>query len=310
MEQFVWCERWRPTTIDECILPSAIRATAKSFVAQGDLPNMILAGNPGMGKTTLASAMCRELGVDPMFINGSEENGIDTLRTKIKDFASALSLDGKRRYIIIDEADYLSAAAQPALRGIIEEMAKNCGFILTCNYANRLIPALHSRCTVIQFAIPAEEKKKLMLATTDRLMAILKEEQIQAEEKLVIQLVKRYWPDMRRMLNEMQRACASGVLTPAVLGQSADVEFGPLWDALKTRNYGQARQWIGQNADIDSPRFYRAVFDWLHDAAKPQTLPASIVLLADYQYRAAFVADQHVHLSALCLELMNAVEWK
>ena len=310
MKQFIWVERYRPNTIDECILPSAIKTTAKSFVAQGDLPNMILSGSPGSGKTTLAVAMCRELGVEPMFINGSEENGIDMLRTKIKDFASALSLDGKRRYIILDEADYLSAAAQPALRGIIEEFASNAGFILTCNYANRLIPALHSRCTALQFTIPAEEKKKLMLATTDRLMYILKEEQVQAEEKLVIQLVKRYWPDLRRMLNEMQRACVDGVLTPAVLGASADVEYGALWEALKTRNYGEARQWIGQQADLDSARFYRAVFDWLHDAAKPNTLPSLIVLLADYQYRAAFVADQQVHLAALSLEIMNAAEWK
>ena len=305
-EQFLWVEKYRPRTVDDCILPEHIKVTAKSFVAQGDLPNMILAGGPGMGKTTLAMAMCRELGTVPMFINGSEEGGIDMLRTKIKDFAAALSFDGKRKYIVLDEADYLNPnSTQPALRALMEEFAINCSFILTCNYSNRIIPALHSRCTGISFAIPLAEKKHLMVQTLARLQEILVKEDVKATEDLLIQVIKRWWPDLRRMINEIQRACVNGELTPAVLGQQADVQFEPLWKALKSRNYKDARMWIGQYADIDPPKFYRSVFDWLHENAEDNCMPGMIVLTADYQYKHLNAVDPHVHLAAFCLELMN-----
>lgn len=310
-EQFLWTERYRPRTVDDCILPAAIKTSAKSFVAHGDLPNMLLAGAPGIGKTTLAMAMCHELDTIPMFINGSEESGIDVLRTKIKDFAAALSLDGKRRYVILDEADYLNPnSTQPALRGLMEEFAINCGFILTCNYNNRIIPALHSRCTSLSLAIPTDEKKKLMVKTVDRLGTILTKEGITYDEDIIIQVVKRWWPDLRRMLNEMQRSCVDNVLTPAVLGQHADVQFDPLWKALKTRNYKEARQWIGTYADIDAPKFYRAVFEWMHEHVEDSSLPAVIISIADYQYKHLNAVDPQVHLAAFCIEMMQHAQYK
>lgn len=311
VDQFLWTEKYRPATVDDCILPQHIKDTAKSFVAQGDLPNMILSGGPGMGKTTLALAMCLELGITPMFINGSEESGIDVLRTKIKDFAAALSLDGKRRMIILDEADYLNQnSTQPALRGLIEEFASNCGFILTCNYSNRIIPALHSRCTTISYAIPPAEKKKLMVKTVDRLAYILEQESVKADEATLIAVVKRWWPDTRRIINELQRASIDGVLQASILGQHADVQFEPLFAALKTRNYRDARTWIGQNADVDPPKFYRTIFEWLHENVDPASLPSLIILLADYQYRHLNAIDTHVHLAALCIEVMHNGQFK
>lgn len=306
MEQFLWIEKYRPTRIADCILPPLIKETAASFVAQGDLPNMILCGDPGMGKTTLALAMCHELDVTTLFINGSEENGIDILRTKIRDFASTLSLDGKRKYVIIDEADYLNMnSTQPALRGMMEEFASNCGFILTCNYVNRLIPALHSRCTTFSFKIGADQKKHLMAATLDRLQTILASENITAEETLLIKVIKQWWPDIRRMINEIQRSCLNGELTTGVLGQQSDVQFEPLYAALKSKNYTEARKWIGQHPDIDPAKFYRSVFDWVHSNAQTTCLAALIVLIADYQYKHLSAIDPQVHLAAFCVEVMH-----
>lgn len=305
-EQFLWVEKYRPRTIDSCILPDHIKATAKSFIAQGDLPNMILSGGPGMGKTTLAMAMCRELGIVPLFINGSEESGIEVLRTKIRDFAAGLSFDGKRKYIVLDEADYLNPnSTQAALRSLMEEFSINCGFAFTCNYGNRIIPALHSRCAGISFAIPPEEKKHLMVQTLARLQSILANESIRASEDILIQVIKRWWPDLRRMINEIQRACVNGELTLSVLGLQADVQFEPLWKSLKARKYEDARAWVGRYADIDPPKFYRAVFDWLHENAEENSLPSLIVLTADYQYKHMNVLDPHVHLAAFCLQLMH-----
>jgi DNA polymerase III delta prime subunit len=310
IEEFIWVEKYRPSRIDECVLPNDIKNTAKSFVAQGDLPHMLLMGSPGTGKTTLALALCRELDIIPLIINGSEERGIDVLRTKIIDFAAAMTFDGKRRCIIIDEADYLTPEAQAGLRGVMEAYAVNCSFILTCNYSNRIIPALHSRCTGISFGIPPAEKKHLMVQTLARLQDMLVKEQVTASEDVLIQVIKRWWPDLRRMINEIQRACVNGELTPAVLGQQADVQFDPLWKALKTRNYKEARVWIGQYADIDPPKFYRSVFDWLHENAEDSHIPSLVVLTADYQYKHMNAVDPHVHLAAFCLELMHNGQYR
>jgi len=311
LEQFLFTEKYRPRKIDECILSENIKTTAKSFVAQGDLPHLILAGSPGTGKTTLALAMCSELGVIPMFINGSEETGIDVVRTKIKDFAASLSLDGRRKYIIIDEADYLSANSQPALRAMMEEFASNCGFIFTCNFSNKIIPALHSRCTVINFTIPSAEKNKLMLATLKRLEFILKEEKITYSEKIVIKIIKRWWPDVRRSINEIQRSIVNNELTLGALSAQNEIEFASLWEAIKTKNYKDARNWIGENSDVEPIRFYRALFDWLHESAVTSTLPVMIILIADYQYRHVSAAiDPQIHMAALVLEIMNNGSWK
>lgn len=311
LTQFIWTEKYRPTTIDACVLPASIKATARSFVAQGDLPNMILTGSPGIGKTTLALAMCKELQATTMFINGSEENGIDVLRTKIKNFAAALSLDGKRKYVIIDEADFLNQnSTQPALRGLIEEFAINCGFILTCNYGNRIIPALHSRCVGVNLSIAPEEKKQLMVQALDRIQYILNSESIQYDENIVIAAIKRFWPDIRHTINELQQACVDKVLTTSVLGQHADVQYDALWKAIKSRNYKDARVWIGQYADIDPAKFYRAVFDWMHDNADQTTLPTLIILIADYQYKHLNAIDPHVHMAAFILEMMHNGQFK
>jgi replication-associated recombination protein RarA len=311
VKQFLWSESYRPRTVNECILPASIKATASSFVAEGDLPHMILAGTPGIGKTTLALAMCEELGATTLFINASDENGIDVLRTKIKDFAMALSFDGKRRYVILDEADYLNAhSTQPALRGMMDDYASNCGFILTCNYPNRIIAPLHSRCTSISLAIPADEKKKLMIQTADRLIHILTSEQITYDDALVVQIVKRWWPDVRRMVNEMQRSCVDGVLTPAVMGQQADVQYESLFKAIRGKNYREARQWIGTYGDIDAPKFYRTVFEWLHEYAVESTLPGLIVITDNFQTSHVNSIDAHVHLAAYCLELMHNGQYK
>lgn len=311
-EHYLFTEKYRPRKIDDCILPKELKATAKSFVAQGDLPHLILSGAPGTGKTTLALAMCNELGADPMFLNGSEESGIDTIRTKIKEFASSMGLDGKRRYIILDEADYLNAnSSQPALRSMMEEFAINCGFIFTCNYSNRIIPALQSRCTTMTFQIPADEKKKLMVHTLDRLRFICDSEKIQASEELLVKIIKRWWPDTRKTINEVQRATRDGVLTIGALGSQVDVQFDPYFNALKTRNYKEAREWIGENGDVDTAKFYRTLFDWVHESAVSTTIPTLIVLIADYQYRHLSAAvDAQIHLAALSLEIMNGGQWK
>ena len=311
LDQFMWVEKYRPLTVNDCILPPDIKTTAKSFVAQGDIPNMILAGGPGMGKTTLALAMCRELNASTMFINGSEESGIDVLRTRIKDFAASLSLDGQRKYVILDEADYLNPnSTQPALRGLMEEFAINCGFILTCNYSNRIIPALHSRCTSISLVATPKEKKRLMLHTMERLQTILDAEGVAGDEDLLIRVVKRWWPDIRRMINEVQRACIDGRLTPGVLGESANIQFDAFWAALRGRMYKDARMWIGEHADIDPPQFYRTVFEWLHDNAEESTLPTLIILLADYQYKQLSAVDPQVHMAAFALEMMHNGKFK
>lgn len=309
-EQFLWVEKYRPKKIEDCILPKAIKTSAQAFVAQGDLPNLLLAGGPGMGKTTLALALCAELGIDAQIINASDERGIDTIRTKIINYGSSISFDGKRRYVILDEADFLTPEAQGSLRTTMETLAVNCGFILTCNHATRIIPALHSRCSVVNYAIPPDERTRLMAGMLKRLQFILAAENVQAEEKLLIGVIKKRWPDMRSMINAIQASVVDGAVAPTVLGSHADVQFDALWKAIRARDYGEVRKWVTEYQHIDAPTFYRAVFDWAHDVGEPNSIPAVVVLTADYQYRNQSAIDQQIHLSAYCLELMGHLQFK
>ena len=311
MENFLWVEKYRPTRIDECILPDDLRNTFKEFVKSKSIPNIILSGTAGVGKTTVAKAMLEEIGATYMMINGSEESGIDGLRTKIKNFASTVSLEGGRKYIILDEADYLNPqSTQPALRGFMEEFHKNCGFILTCNYKNRLIEPLHSRCSNIDFTINNSDKVKLAEEFFQRILKILVLEDIKNEPKAVAELINKHFPDWRRVLNELQRYSATGQIDAGILINISEKNIGELMASLKGKEFTNVRKWIVGNLDNDPIRIYRRIYDALYDYLSPSTIPHAVVILGDYQYKAAFVADQEINLLACLTELMGVVKFK
>jgi|TARA_B100001094_G_scaffold311305_1_gene346798 DNA polymerase III delta prime subunit len=311
MENFLWVEKYRPTRIDECILPDNLRNTFKEFVKTKSIPNIILSGTAGVGKTTVAKAMLEEIGATYMMINGSEESGIDVLRTKIKNFASTVSLEGGRKYIILDEADYLNPqSTQPALRGFMEEFHKNCGFILTCNYKNRLIEPLHSRCSNIDFTINNGDKVKLAEEFFQRILKILVLEDIKNEPKAVAELINKHFPDWRRVLNELQRYSVTGQIDAGILINISEKNIGELMASLKGKEFTNVRKWIVGNLDNDPIRIYRRVYDALYDYLSPSTIPHAVVILGDYQYKAAFVADQEINLLACLTELMGVVKFK
>ena len=311
MENFLWVEKYRPTRIDECILPDDLRNTFKEFVKSKSIPNIILSGTAGVGKTTVAKAMLEEIGATYMMINGSEESGIDVLRTKIKNFASTVSLEGGRKYIILDEADYLNPqSTQPALRGFMEEFHKNCGFILTCNYKNRLIEPLHSRCSNIDFTINNSDKVKLAEEFFQRILKILVLEDIKNEPKAVAELINKHFPDWHRVLNELQRYSATGQIDAGILINISEKNIGELMASLKGKEFTNVRKWIVGNLDNDPIRIYRRVYDALYDYLSPSTIPHAVVILGDYQYKAAFVADQEINLLACLTELMGVVKFK
>ncbi len=311
METFLWVEKYRPNAIRDCILPDDLKNTFSEFVKDKHIPNLILSGGPGVGKTTVAKAMLEEIGATYMMINGSEESGIDILRTKIKNFASTVSLEGGRKYIILDEADYLNAqSTQPALRGFMEEFHKNCGFILTCNYKNRLIPPLHSRCSIIDFVIPKEQKPKLAQDFFVRVQSILNDENVKYCTKTVAELLNKFFPDWRRVLNELQRYSASGQIDAGILVNIADSNIKELMHSLKEKEFTNVRKWIVQNLDNDPVRIFRRVYDNLYDFADGSTIPHAVVILADYSYKSAFVADQEINLLACMTELMGQVKFK
>ena len=310
METFLWVEKSRPNTIRDCILPDELKKTFGLFVQDKHIPNMILSGGPGVGKTTVAKAMIDEIGSTYMMINGSEESGIDVLRTKIKNFASTVSLEGGRKYLIIDEADYLNPqSTQPALRGFMEEFHKNCGFILTCNYKNRLIPALQSRCSVVDFIIPNNQKPKLASRFFARVGDILNSENIQFEPKAVAELMNKFFPDWRRVLNELQRYSASGQIDAGVLVNISESNLNELYRNLKDKNLTEVRKWVVNNLDNDSVRIFRRVYDSLYDYLDSSTIPHAVVILAEYQYKSAFVADQEINMLAFFTELMGQVKF-
>jgi len=311
METFLWVEKYRPITVEACILPNSLKESFSEFVNNKHIPNLILSGGPGVGKTTVAKAMVEEIGATWMMVNGSEESGIDVLRTKIKNFASTVSLEGGRKYIILDEADYLNPqSTQPALRGFMEEFHKNCGFILTCNYKNRLIEPLHSRCSVVDFIIAKNEKPKLATDFFSRVKMILSNENVKFDQKAVAELLNKYFPDWRRILNELQRYSASGQIDAGILVNLSEVNISELMEALKRQEFTNVRKWIVNNLDNDPVRIYRRIYDSLYDYIDKSTIPHAVVILAEYSYKSAFVADQEINLLACMTEIMAQVKFK
>ena len=308
---FLWVEQYRPKTVDDCILPQNLKNTFKEFVEQGKIPNVILSGGPGVGKTTIAKAVLDEIGATYMMINGSEESGIDVLRTKIKNFASTVSLEGGRKYLILDEADYLNPqSTQPALRGFMEEFHQNCGFILTCNYKNRLIEPLHSRCSVIDFTIPKSEKQNLAMDFMKRVEFILQSESVEYEKKVLAELIQRHFPDWRRALNELQRYSVSGRIDAGILIDMAEINIKELMLFMKEKEFTNVRKWVVNNLDMDSVRLIRSIYDSLYTFLDHSTIPHAVCILADYSYRGAFVADQEINTLACLTEMMAKCKFK
>ena len=309
--EILWVEKYRPQKIGDCILPSELKQTFQQFVDNGECPNLLLSGSAGCGKTTVAKAMLEQLGCTYMMINGSEESGIDVLRNKIKNFASTVSMDGKRKYVILDEADYLNPqSTQPALRGFMEEFSKNCGFILTCNFRNRIIEPLHSRCSTVEFLIPTEERPKLAGQFMKRVQTILKDEGINSNDKVVAKLIEKFFPDWRKVLNELQRYGASGEIDAGILVNISENSVKELISFLKNKEFTNVRRWIVNNLDNDPARIYRRLYDSLYDNLDNSTIPHAVIILADYSYKSAFVADQEINLLACMTEIMSQVKFK
>lgn len=309
MEHLIWTEKYRPKTVENCILPERLKKPFQEYVNQKNIPNLLLSGGAGVGKTTIAKAMCNEVGCDFMVINGSDESGIDTFRTKIKNYASAMSLSGGRKVIIIDEADYLNPnSTQPALRNAIEEFASNCSFIFTCNYKNRIIEPLHSRCAVIDFNLKNGEKAKIASSFFKRVQSILQSEKIDADDKVLAELIKKHFPDLRRVLNELQRYSQFGKIDSGILTQIADVSINELTKSIASKDFSAIRKWVATH-EIDSTVLYRKLYDSLYDILKPQFIPQAVIILADYQYKAAFCADQEINTVACLTEMMVSCEF-
>ena len=309
MSEFLWVEKYRPQTISDCILPDGLKKTFQEYVDAGEISNMLLCGTAGTGKTTVARALCNELGCDYIVINGSDESGIDVLRTKIRDFASTVSFESKAKVVILDEADYLNPnSTQPALRAFIEEFSGNCRFIFTCNFKNRIIEPLHSRTSVIDFKIEKKDRPEMAQKFMGRMQYILTSENIPYEQNVLAELLMKHFPDYRRVINELQRYSRSGSIDSGILSNIAEINTKGLIDSLKDKDWKKMRQWVVNNVDNDPQGVYRKVYDSLIDKVKQ--VPHLVLLIADYQYKSAFVADQEINLTACLTDIMASVEFK
>jgi DNA polymerase III delta prime subunit len=311
-EQFLWVEKYRPQKIDDCILPESLKKTFKDYVAQGELPHFLLCGTAGVGKTTIAKALCNEIGAEYVILNGSDTGGhIDTLRTTIKGFATSVSLTDAKKVIILDEADYLQAnSTQPALRNYMEEFSANCRFIFTANYKNRIIEPIHSRCAVIEFKIDSKEKQEIAAAFFKRATAILKQEGVEFDPKVVAELVTKHFPDYRRILNELQRYSVSGKIDSGILVNMSQESFKGLVKLMKDKDFTEVRKWVAKNSDADTTALFRELYDTASVNMDANSIPPMILILADYQYKAAFVADHELNIMAALTEIMAQCKFK
>ena len=311
-DDFLWVEKYRPHKISDCVLPSDLQEPFSDFVDQGKVPNLILTGGPGTGKTTAAKALCDETKTDFLMVNGSDEGrSIDIVRTTLNQFCSSVSMTGNRKAIIMDEAEYMNAdSVQPALRGFIEKFGNNVSFLFTCNYPNRIIDPIHSRCAVFDFSIPLNEKPKLAERYLFLCEEILGKEGIEFDRKVLIQLIMKHFPDFRRVLNELQRYSSSGRIDTGILTSLEEVNVGELVSSLKGKKFSEVRKWTNSNMDTDTARIFRKLYDSLSSHLKPQSVPQAVLIIADYQYKSAFVVDQEINLVACLTEIMVECEFK
>ena len=309
MKEFLFVEKYRPQTIAECILPKDLKETFQKIVDKGELPNMMFTGSAGVGKTTVAKALCNELDIDYMLINGSEDGNIDTLRGKIKQFASTVSLHGGQKVVILDEADYLNPqSTQPALRGFIEEFSSNCRFILTCNFKNRIIDPLHSRCSIYEFNIG--NKAVMAEQFMSRLKFILDSEGIIHDDAVIAELIMKYIPDWRRVINECQRYGMSGHIDTGILVTLSETSIKGLMEDLKTKNFKKMRKWVTDNMDVESAKLFRMIYDNMITYIEPSSIPQVVLILADYSYKDSFVADHELNVVACMTEIMSSINFK
>ena len=311
-DQFLWVEKYRPQKIDDCVLPEALKKTFKEYIAQGELPSFLFSGTAGVGKTTVAKALCNEIGAEYIMINGSDEGrSIDVLRTTIKSFASTVSLTDAKKVIIVDEADYMNAqSVQPALRSFIEEFSANCRFIFTCNFKNRIIEPLHSRCAVIEFRIDASDKQAIAAQFFKRATQILKAEQVEFDPKVVAELITKHFPDYRRILNELQRYSVSGKIDSGILVNMSEESFRNLVKHLKDKDFTEVRKWVAKQSDADTATLFRELYDSASTHMEMGSIPQLVLILADYQYKAAFVADHELNIMAALTEIMAQCKFK
>lgn len=309
-DEFLWVEKYRPKRIADCILPDSLKDTFQKFVQDKQIPNLLLTGTAGIGKTTVAKAMLEEIGADYIVINGSLDGLMDTLRNRIVGYASTVSFWGGRKYVILDEADYLSHHVQPALRNFMEQYSHNCGFILTCNFRNKIIEPLHSRCSTIEFKISNKDKPAIAAQFMSRACEILQTEGVSYEKAVVAELIKRHIPDWRRVLNELQRYSALGPIDAGILGHLVDVDLKTLVKHLKEKDFASMRKWVGNNSTVDQNTVYRQLYDMAYEVLKPNSIPGLVLTLADYQYKAAFAVNPEINLAACLTQIMVDSEWK